>query len=165
MFSTGLLQWIWSWSAQNDCKWQNSRYFPWDNRTVINGKTPENAFHRVCSNSPLGILENACFRMENSCENFVQRAKNGSEQKKTWHFLCVIRTENTGNHYVFLHLHPLIFQENACFQPLTPVNALLYTWKMPMNKRKTSCLQCVNRAINAGKWFVYLHLPRRKTIV
>ena len=35
--------------------------------------------------------------------------------------------------------------------------------KMPVNKRKTSCLQCVNRAVNAGKWFVYLHLRRRKT--
>ena len=108
------------------------------------------------------ILENACFRLENSCEYFVNRAKNGSEQNKTWHFLCVIRTANTGNHYVFLYLHALIFQENACFQPLTPVNTLLYTGKMPMNKRKTSCLQCVNRAVNAGKQFVYLHLPRWK---
>ena len=27
--------------------------------------------------------ENTCFRLENSCENFVNRAKNGSEQKKT----------------------------------------------------------------------------------
>ena len=111
------------------------------------------------------ILENACFRLENSCEYFVNRAKNGSEQNKTWHFLCVIRTANTGNHYVFLYLHALIFQENACFQPLTPVNTLLYTGKMPMNKRKTSCLQCVNRAANAGKWFVYLHLPWGRTTV
>ena len=51
------------------------------------------------------------------------------------------------------------------FQPLTPVNTLLYTGKMPMNKRKTSCLQCVNRAVNAGKWFVYLHLPLGRTTV
>ena len=29
------------------------------------------------------MLENACFRPENSCEHFVNRAKNGSEQKKT----------------------------------------------------------------------------------
>ena len=152
MFSTGLLQWIWSWSAQNGREWQNKCYFPWVNRTVIDSKTPENAFHRICSNSHWEeILENACFRLENSCEYFVNRAKNGSEQNKTWHFLCVIRTANTGNHYVFLYLHALIFQENACFQPLTPVNTLLYTGKMPMNKRKTSCLQCVNRAVNAGK--------------
>ena len=55
------------------------------------------------------------------------------------------------------------FQENACFQPLTPVNTLLYTGKMPINKRKTSRLQWVNRVVNVGRWFVYLHLPRRKT--
>ena len=58
-----------------------------------------------------------------------------------------------------LSFHTLIFPENACFQPLTPVNTLLYTRKMPMNKRKTSCLSCVNRAVDNGKWFVYLHLP------
>ena len=73
---------------------------------------------------------------------------------------CVIQTANTGNHYIFLHLKTLIFQENACFQPLTPVNALLYIRKMLMNKRKTSCLRCVNQAVNAGKWFVYLLLPQ-----
>ena len=28
------------------------------------------------------MLENACF-LENSCERFVNRAKNGSERKKT----------------------------------------------------------------------------------
>ena len=101
------------------------------------------------------MLENACFRLENSCEHFVNRAKNGFEQEKTWYFLCVVRTANTGNHYVFLRLQTLIFQENACFQPLTPVNTLLCTGKIPMNKRKTSRLQCVNRAVNAGKWFVF----------
>ena len=84
------------------------------------------------------ILENACFQLENSCEHFVNHVKNGSEDKKTWHFQCVIQTANKGNHYVFLHLQTLIFQENSCFQPLTPVNALLYIRKMPMNKRKTS---------------------------
>ena len=30
-------------------------------------------------------------------------------------------------------LHTLIFPENACFQPLTPVNTLLHTQKMIMN--------------------------------
>ena len=29
------------------------------------------------------ILENACFQLENSCENFVNHVKNGSEHKKT----------------------------------------------------------------------------------
>ena len=29
------------------------------------------------------MLENACFRLENSCEHFVNRAKNGFEQEKT----------------------------------------------------------------------------------
>ena len=29
------------------------------------------------------LLENVCFRLENSCEHFVYLAKNGSEQKKT----------------------------------------------------------------------------------
>ena len=28
------------------------------------------------------MLENVCFRLENSCEYFVNFAKNGSEQKK-----------------------------------------------------------------------------------
>ena len=73
-----------SWNAQNGCEWQNTCYFPWANRAVINRKTPENAFQRICSNSPLRtMLENVCFRLENSCEHFVNLAKNGSEQKKT----------------------------------------------------------------------------------
>ena len=38
--------------VQNGCEWQNTSFFPWVNRTVINGKMPENAFQRVCLNSP-----------------------------------------------------------------------------------------------------------------
>ena len=85
--------------------------------------------------------------MFNHCKTLFE---NGS-CKINVHFLCAVRTANAGNHYVFLHLQTLTFKENACFQPQTPVNTLLYTGKMPMNKRKTSCLWCVNRAINAGK--------------
>ena len=99
--------------------------------------------------------------MFNHCKTLFE---NGS-CKINVHSLYVVRTAHSGNHYVFLHLHTLTFKENTCFQPQTPVNTLLYSGKMPMNKRKTSCLRCVNRAVNAGKWFVYLHLPRRKTTV
>ena len=112
-------------------------------------KMPFNEFSRIHYRGK--TLENACFRLDNSCEHFVHRAKNVGEQKKTWHFPCVIRTANSGKHYVFPYLQTLTFPENACFQLLTPVNTLLFTRKMPMNKRKTRCLPCVNRAVNAGK--------------
>ena len=124
-------------------------------------KKPLNEFSRIHYRGK--TLDNACFRLDNSCEHFVRRTKNDGEQKKTWHFPCVIRTANSEKHYVFPYLQTLTFPENACFQLLTPVNTLLFTRKMPMNKRKTRCLPCINRAVNAGKWIVYLHLPQRKT--
>ena len=63
----------------------------------------------------------------------------------------VLYEQQTQEIITFSCIYTLIFQENACFQPLTPVNTLLYTGKMPVNKRKTSCLRCVNQAVNAGK--------------
>ena len=103
---------------------------------------------RLCENGLTDSERSIIFTlMFNQCKTLFE---NGS-CKINVHFLCAVRTANAGNHYVFLHLQTLTFKENACFQPQTPVNTLLYTGKMPMNQRKTSCLRCVNRAVNAGK--------------
>ena len=42
-----------------------------------------NEFARIHHCEAMAMLENVCFRLENSREHFVNLAKNGSEQKKT----------------------------------------------------------------------------------
>ena len=80
---------------------------------VKHRKMPFNEFSRIHYRGK--TLENACFRLDNSCEHFVHRAKNGGEQKKTWHFPCVIRTANSGKHYVFPYLQTLTFSRKCVF--------------------------------------------------
>ena len=70
---------------------------------------------------------------------------------KLWKILCFP---------VFTHFN---LPGKCVFSAVNSGDTLLFTRKMQMNERKTRCLPCVNRAVNAGKWIVYLHLPRRKT--
>ena len=105
------------------------------------------------------MLENACFRLENSHERFVNRAKMVPNKRK--HKIST-RCKN-GKHRKSLRFPAFTHINLPGKCVFSAVNTLLYTGKIPINRRKTNCLQCVNWAVNAGKWFVYLHLPRRKT--
>ena len=88
----------------------------------MKGETPENAFSRIFSNSPLRKMH-------------------------PFDWIILVNMQTLEN----IMFSRIYFPENASVQLLTPVNTLLFTRKIPMNERKTRCLPCVNRAVNAGK--------------